>query len=74
MNGTDEMDDETVLHLSDLFERKVIEPKIELLVRMLNINAGKKRELIFLLSVMHSTRRRHPDHPQKNGCLIWVVE
>ena len=45
-NGKDELDEETVLHLSDLFERKVIEPEIELRVRMLNINAGKNRELM----------------------------
>ena len=45
-NGRDDQADEVIFHLSDLFERKVNSPEIELRVRMLNINYGKNRELL----------------------------
>ena len=45
-NGRNEQADEVIFHLSDLFERRVDTPEIELKVRMININDGRNAELL----------------------------
>ena len=45
-NGRNEQADEVIFHLSDLFERRVDTPEIELKVRMININDGRNEELL----------------------------
>lgn len=45
-NGEKDMPDRQVLRLSDAFEKKEMEPCLELKVNMLNINYGHNRELM----------------------------
>lgn len=45
-NGTEEQPERKILKLSDSFEKRVIDPELELKVTMLNINADKNQELM----------------------------
>lgn len=45
-NGDKEMPEQSVYRLSDMYEKSVDEPELELVVRVLNINPGKNETLL----------------------------
>lgn len=45
-NGQEERPEEKILKLSDAYAQKTEQPELELVVRMLNVNLGKNKEIM----------------------------
>lgn len=83
-NGRKDAPDETVFHLSEMFDRKVDSPDIDLRVRMLNINYGRNKKLMgkclalsqyaeFVLR-MREAMNNVPDKEQRRSVAAAVID
>jgi len=52
-NGIDEMDDEAIIRLSDSFIVKTVDPAVEVIVRIININYGHNEDLMKGCDMLH---------------------
>ena len=66
-NGTQEEPDEKELRLSDSYEIKEDSPSLDLVVRMLNINAGHNDELMHSCKTLREAKREAARRA-KSGC------